>query len=85
MDALLLGENYARGVGISVNKTRIWVIISTALVAGTRERILADAKAIEEAGAFAIVIEGVPKDLAAEITETLSIPTIGIAAGKIRE
>ena len=35
MDALLLGENYARGVGISVNKTRIWVIISTALVAGT--------------------------------------------------
>tara|TARA_R110001583_G_scaffold8075_4_gene39424 strand:+ start:19670 stop:20710 length:1041 start_codon:yes stop_codon:yes gene_type:complete len=35
MDALLLGENYARGVGISVNRTRIWVIISTALVAGT--------------------------------------------------
>lgn len=35
LDALLLGENYARGVGISVNKTRIWVIISTALVAGT--------------------------------------------------
>jgi len=35
LDALLLGENYARGVGISVNKTRVWVIISTALVAGT--------------------------------------------------
>ncbi|MGZ2368498.1 iron chelate uptake ABC transporter family permease subunit [Ancylomarina sp. YFZ004] len=35
LDALLLGENYARGVGISVNRTRIWVIISTALVAGT--------------------------------------------------
>ncbi|WP_321296984.1 iron ABC transporter permease [Marinifilum fragile] len=35
MDALLLGENYARGVGISVNKTRIAVIISTALIAGT--------------------------------------------------
>jgi len=35
MDALLLGENYARGVGISVNRTRIGVIISTALVAGT--------------------------------------------------
>lgn len=35
LDALLLGENYARGVGISVNKTRIAVIISTALIAGT--------------------------------------------------
>ena len=35
LDALLLGDNYARGVGISVNRTRIWVIISTALVAGT--------------------------------------------------
>jgi iron complex transport system permease protein len=35
MDALLLGENYARGVGISVNRTRIAVIVSTALIAGT--------------------------------------------------
>ncbi|WP_421919883.1 iron chelate uptake ABC transporter family permease subunit [Marinifilum sp.] len=35
MDALLLGENYARGVGISVRKVRIAVIISTALIAGT--------------------------------------------------
>jgi len=35
LDALLLGENYARGVGISVNRIRIWVIISTALIAGT--------------------------------------------------
>ncbi|NOU61792.1 iron ABC transporter permease [Marinifilum caeruleilacunae] len=35
MDALLLGENYARGVGISVNRTRIAVIICTALIAGT--------------------------------------------------
>lgn len=35
LDALLLGENYARGVGISVNRTRIAVIISTALIAGT--------------------------------------------------
>jgi len=35
MDALLLGENYARGVGISVNRIRIAVIISTALIAGT--------------------------------------------------
>jgi 3-methyl-2-oxobutanoate hydroxymethyltransferase len=49
--------------------------------AGSRERILADAQAVEEAGAFSLVIEGVPADLAAEITETVSIPTIGIGAG----
>ena len=37
--------------------------------------------AVEEAGAFAIVLEGIPLDLAAEITERASIPTIGIGAG----
>ncbi|RMG40561.1 MAG: 3-methyl-2-oxobutanoate hydroxymethyltransferase [Candidatus Dadabacteria bacterium] len=51
------------------------------LKAGTRERILEDARAVEKAGAFSLVIEGVPADLALEITETLSIPTIGIGAG----
>lgn len=49
--------------------------------AGTRERLIADALAIESAGASAIVIEGVPKDLAGEITAMLSVPTIGIGAG----
>lgn len=49
--------------------------------AGERERVLADALAVEEAGAFAVVLEGIPLDLAAEITEKLSIPTIGIGAG----
>lgn len=44
-------------------------------------RIMADAKAVEEAGAFAIVLEGIPKGLAKSITEELSIPTIGIGAG----
>ena len=44
-------------------------------------RLLADARAVEEAGAFAVVLEGIPRDLAAEITATLSIPTIGIGAG----
>jgi len=47
-----------------------------------RKRILEDAKAVEEAGAFAVVLEKVPSDLAKEITETLRIPTIGIGAGK---
>jgi 3-methyl-2-oxobutanoate hydroxymethyltransferase len=48
---------------------------------GARDRLVADALALEEAGAFAIVIEGVPADLAAEITRAVSVPTIGIGAG----
>jgi 3-methyl-2-oxobutanoate hydroxymethyltransferase len=49
--------------------------------AGGRERLIEDAFAVEQSGAFALVIEGVPRDLAAEITNKLSIPTIGIGAG----
>jgi len=48
---------------------------------GGRDRLLEDAFAVEQAGAFAVVIEGVPRSLAAEITSKLSIPTIGIGAG----
>jgi 3-methyl-2-oxobutanoate hydroxymethyltransferase len=48
---------------------------------GQRERLVADALAVEEAGAFAVVLEGIPLDLAAEITNQLTIPTIGIGAG----
>ena len=48
---------------------------------GQRERVIADALAVEEAGAFAVVLEGIPRDLAAELTEQLTIPTIGIGAG----
>ncbi len=49
--------------------------------ADDRERILDDARALEAAGAFSVVLEGIPRDLAAEVTRTLSIPTIGIGAG----
>ncbi len=44
-------------------------------------RILADARAVEAAGAYALVLEGIPGELAATITEALTIPTIGIGAG----
>ena len=46
-----------------------------------REKIIRDALAVEEGGAFSIVLEGIPLDLAQEITRRLSIPTIGIGAG----
>ena len=49
---------------------------------GERERVIADAVAVAEAGAFAVVLEGIPLDLAAEITARLPIPTIGIGAGR---
>lgn len=45
------------------------------------QRIIEDAKAVEQAGAFAVVMECVPDKLAAYITDILSIPTIGIGAG----
>jgi len=45
------------------------------------ERLIEDARAIEEAGAFAVVLEGIPQNLARRITESISIPTIGIGAG----
>ncbi|MBE9111241.1 3-methyl-2-oxobutanoate hydroxymethyltransferase [Nodosilinea sp. LEGE 07298] len=45
------------------------------------DRILAEAQALEQAGAFCIVLEHIPADLARDITKSLGIPTIGIGAG----
>ena len=45
------------------------------------ERVLRDAKAMEEAGAYAIVLEAIPPDLASQITQSVGVPTIGIGAG----
>src|SRR5688572_19863219 len=47
----------------------------------TAEKLLADARVLEEAGAYAIVLEGIPLEVAARITEAVSVPTIGIGAG----
>ena len=47
-----------------------------------RKVMIRDAKMLEEAGAFSLVLEMVPEELAKEITESISIPTIGIGGGR---
>ncbi len=46
------------------------------------DRLIADAKEVEAAGAFSVVLEGIPADIAKKITAAVSIPTIGIGAGR---
>jgi 3-methyl-2-oxobutanoate hydroxymethyltransferase len=48
---------------------------------GAAEQLLRDARSVEAAGAFAIVLEGMPREVATEITRSVGIPTIGIGAG----
>jgi 3-methyl-2-oxobutanoate hydroxymethyltransferase len=45
------------------------------------DRVLRDARAVADAGAYAVVLEGIPVDLAARITDSIDVPTIGIGAG----
>jgi len=47
----------------------------------SKERIRRDALALQQAGAFSLVLEGIPADLGREVTQALDIPTIGIGAG----
>lgn len=46
------------------------------------DRLMNDAKAVQDAGAFSVVLEGIPSPIAEKITQALDIPTIGIGAGK---
>ncbi len=49
--------------------------------ASAAQRLVEDAQALEEAGCFSIVLEAIPAEVAARVTESVSIPTIGIGAG----
>lgn len=51
--------------------------------AESQKKIIADARALEEAGCFSVVLECIPAALAAEITSVVRIPTIGIGAGQM--
>jgi 3-methyl-2-oxobutanoate hydroxymethyltransferase len=48
---------------------------------GAAQRLIADAQALADAGAYSIVLEGIPTEIAAEITAAVDVPTIGIGAG----
>jgi 3-methyl-2-oxobutanoate hydroxymethyltransferase len=48
---------------------------------GGRERLLSDARTLEQAGVYSIVLEAIPADIARDVTASVSVPTIGIGAG----
>lgn len=50
--------------------------------AGEAKQLIADARALEKAGVFALVLECIPEALAREVTEAIGVPTIGIGAGR---
>lgn len=64
----------------SINKFGTYVVRATEEQEAAKLR--KDAKILEEAGCFGIVLEKIPADLAAEVTQSIKIPTIGIGAGK---
>ena len=63
----------------SINKLGAYRVQGKTAV--TARQLLDDARALEDAGAFAVVLEVVPREIASLITESISIPTIGIGAG----
>jgi 3-methyl-2-oxobutanoate hydroxymethyltransferase len=63
----------------SINKLGAYRVQGKTAVAA--RQLIDDARALEDAGAFAIVLEVVPREIAKMITESVSIPTIGIGAG----
>ncbi|BAQ63008.1 3-methyl-2-oxobutanoate hydroxymethyltransferase [Geminocystis sp. NIES-3708] len=68
-------------VGLTPQSVRILGYKQQGKTIEAQEKILNQAIALEQAGAFAIVLEHITKNLAIQITKTLSIPTIGIGAG----
>ena len=84
IDVLLVGDslgNVVQGHDTTLPVTLDETVYHTRLVARAAQRVLHDARAVEAAGAFAVVLEGMPADLAREVTRELAIPTIGIGAG----
>ena len=77
----LIGIPVMGHVGLTPQSVNILGFKQQGKTAIDRERILNEAIALADAGAFAIVLEHIPDDLAATITNSIAIPTIGIGAG----
>lgn len=78
----LTPQSYHRMGGHKVQGRRTATQTGAGAAPGSRERVIEDAKAVQDAGAMGVVLEGIPLDLAREITALLDIPTIGIGAGQ---